>query len=159
MNCRKIIVDALLPYFRMDDRYWLLIDDMGFGAVDNLKREFPSRVVNCGIMEQGTTSIAAGMGLSGCIPIVYCIVNFLAFRCLEQIRNDVVLQGVNVKFIGTGANDYFRFLGSSHCCGQDDVKVFNLIGLKVYDPYTTDLPFEELVKEWILDDRAGYIRV
>jgi transketolase len=90
---------------------------------------------------------------------VYCIANFLAFRCVEQIRNDVVLQKVNVKFIGTGANNYFTFLGNSHCCGQDDVKVFNLIGLKVFDPYTTDQPFEEMVKEWILDDRPGYLRV
>jgi transketolase len=159
MNCRKVVVDALLPYFRADDRYWLLVDDMGFGAIDNMKREFPARVINCGIMEQATAGIAAGMGLSGCVPIVYCIANLLAFRCVEQIRNDVVLQKVNVKFIGTGANNYFTFLGNSHCCGQDDVKVFNLIGLKVFDPYTTDQPFEEMVKEWILDDRPGYLRV
>jgi len=53
-------------------------------------------------MEQGTVGIAAGMAMTGLIPIVYSIVNFLAFRSLEQIRNDVVMQNLNVKFIATG---------------------------------------------------------
>ncbi|MCY3020066.1 MAG: transketolase [Planctomycetota bacterium] len=159
MNYRKVIIDALLPYFRADDRYFLLVGDMGFGVIDGMQREFPKRLVNCGIMEPATVGIAAGMSMSGCIPIVYCIVNFLVFRSLEQIRNDVVLQKLNVKFIGTGANDYFRFLGASHCCGQTDIAVFNTIGLKVYDPSTSSTPFEKLVEQWIKDEQAGYIRV
>ena len=159
MNYRTAVIDALLPYFRADDRYLLLVGDMGFGAIDKLQREFPSRILNCGIMEAGTTGIAAGMAMTGCIPIVYSIVNFLVFRSLEQVRNDVVLQKNNVKFIGTGANDYFRFLGPSHCCDQDDVRVFSLIGLKTYDPYATNLSFQELVDRWISDDQTGYIRV
>jgi len=159
MNCRKVIIDTLLPHFRADDRYFLLVGDMGFGVIDNLRAEFPKRLLNCGIMEPATVGIAAGMSMSGFIPIFYCIVNFLAFRCLEQIRNDVVLQKLNVKFIGTGANDYFRFLGPSHCCGQTDVTIFNTIGLRVYDPYAGETPFEDLVAAWITDEQAGYIRV
>ena len=129
-NYRKEIVDNILPYFRKDDRYHLLVCDMGFGVIDKIREEFPDRIINCGIMEQGTVGIAAGMSMSGLVPIVYSIVNFLAFRALEQIRNDVVLQGLNVKFISTGANDYFKFLGPSHCCGQDDTALMKLINLK-----------------------------
>lgn len=158
-NYRKEIVDMLLPYFRLDKRYYLLVCDMGFGATDKLKREFPGRIFNCGIMEQGTVGIAAGMSMSGLIPIVYSIVNFLAYRSLEQIRNDVVLQKLNVKFIATGVNDYFKFLGPSHCCKQDDLALMKLIKMKSYDPYTGKKPFSALVKEWIADDKAGYIRV
>lgn len=158
-NYRRDIVNLLLPDFRRDPRYYLLVCDMGFGAIDKLKAEFPQRVVNCGIMEQGTVGIAAGMSLSGLIPVVYSIVNFLVFRALEQVRNDVVLQKLNVKFIGTGAEDYFKFLGPSHCCGRDDVRAMELINLKVYDPYAGMGPFEKLVREWIEDPAAGYIRV
>jgi transketolase len=132
---------------------------MGFGVVDKLRQEFPDRIINCGIMEQATVGIAAGMSMSGLIPIVYSIVNFLVFRALEQVRNDVVLQNLNVKFIGTGANNYFKFLGPSHCCGQDDIALMQLIHMNVYDPYTCDRPFHELVDEWIHDDKPGYIRV
>ena len=158
-NFRKDIVDCILPYFRKDERYYLLVCDMGFGVIDQLKQEFPNRIINCGIMEQSTVGIAAGMSIAGLIPIVYSIVNFLVFRSLEQIRNDVVLQKLNVKFISTGVNDYFKFLGPSHCCGEDDIALMKLINLKVYDPYSNLKPFAELVKEWISNNEAGYIRV
>jgi transketolase len=158
-NYRKDILDLLIPVFRADKRYFLLICDMGFGAVDKIQKEFPDRVINCGIMEQGTVGIAAGMGLSGLIPIVYSMVNFLAYRSLEQIRNDVVLQGLNVKFIATGANNYFKFLGPSHCCGTDDVRLMELIRLKVYDPYVPATDFSKLVHRWIEAPEAGYLRV
>lgn len=158
-NFRGDIINNILPYFRNDERYYLLVCDMGFGVIDQLKKEFSARIVNCGIMEQATVGIAAGMSMAGYIPIVYSIVNFLIFRSLEQIRNDVILQDLNVKFIGTGANDYFKFLGPSHCCGNDDVKIMKLIGLKVYDPYTDPRPFSEIIDLWIGDKKAGYIRV
>jgi transketolase len=132
---------------------------MGFGVIDKAKKEFPERVINCGIMEQGTVGIASGMSISGLIPVVYSIVNFLAFRALEQIRNDVILQELNVKFIATGVNDYFEFLGPSHCCGQDDIVAMELVKMKVYDPYTDKKPFSKIVDEWITSSNAGYIRV
>jgi len=158
-NYRKFVIDLLIPFFRRDERYYLLVGDMGFGAIDRIKTEFPERIINCGIMEQGTAGIAAGMSLGGLIPIFYSIVNFLAYRALEQIRNDVVLQNLNVKFIGTGANNYFKMLGNSHCCGDDDVKIMQLIDMKVYDPYSSEKNFEELLNDWMTDERAGYLRV
>jgi transketolase len=99
------------------------------------------------------------MSMTGLVPIVYSIVNFLAFRAIEQIRNDIVLQKLNVKLLGTGAENYFRFLGDSHCCGADDVAIMKLVGMRIYDPYATDTPFERLVEEWITSEEGGYLRV
>lgn len=158
-NYRKEILNSLIPYFQRDERYYLIVCDMGFGAVDQIRAEFPHRVINAGIMEQGTIGIAAGMSISGLIPVVYSIVNFLVFRALEQIRNDIVLQDLNVKLIANGVNDYFRFLGPSHCCGADDIPLMNLINMKVYNPYSNSKSFIELVDEWIMDTKPGYIRV
>jgi len=158
-NYRKEVIDLMIPYFRQDSRYHLLIGDMGFGAIDRLKAEFPKRTTNCGIMEQGAVGIAAGMSMSGLIPVFYTIVNFLAFRAIEQVRNDVALQNLNVKFIGTGADDYFTFLGSSHCCGKDDVTLMELVGVRVFDPKTRADSFEDIVGEWMTDEKAGYLRV
>ena len=158
-NLRQAIGEEILPYFREDERLMLLVCDMGFGVLDDLRSNFPHRVINCGIMEQGTVGIAAGMAMSGLRPVIYSIVSFLVFRALEQIRNDVVCQGLDVKFIGTGANECFRKLGCSHYCDQDDRKIYDIIGLPVYDPYTSDKSFQELVKQWILPGTPAYIRV
>ena len=158
-NYRKEMINRVVPYFRKNPRYHLLVCDMGFGVIDKLRREFPERLTNCGVMEQATVGIAAGMSMSGMVPIVYSIVNFLVFRALEQIRNDVVLQKLNVKLIGTGANNYFKFLGPSHCCGRDDIAAMQLVKVPVYDPYTDKRPFDEIIDEWIESEGPAYIRV
>ncbi len=143
-----------------DERIVLLVCDMGFGVADKFRELFPNRIYNMGIMEQATVGIAAGMAMTGLIPIVYSIVNFLCFRALEQIRNDVVMQKLNVKFIGTGANNYFRFLGYTHCCDEDDKKIMQVINMRIFDPYEDEnIDFYKMVKEWITDTKAGYIRV
>lgn len=159
-NPRKSVLDHALPYFRDDPARILLVGDMGFGAIDRLAEACPGRVVNCGMMEPGTVGIAAGMALAGMRPVFYSIVNFLVFRSIEQIRNDVVAQGVDVKFIGTGADDYFRFLGVSHCCGKQDIELMRMVGVEVFDPYADGaIPFPEMVGRWITSPRPGYLRV
>lgn len=160
INYRGAVINEILEYALADDRIVLMVGDMGFGVIDLFKEKIPNRLFNFGIMEQGMVGIAAGMAMTGLKPIIYCMVNFLAFRAIEQVRNDIVLQDLNVKLIGTGADDYFKFLGESHCCGRDDKIIMELIGMRVFDPYREDAPeFSSLVKEWILDDKAGYIRV
>lgn len=160
VNYRRDIVDAIIPYARKNPRIILLVSDMGFGVTTSFAEAFPDRIFNMGIMEQGTVGIAAGMAMTGLIPVVYSIVNFIVYRALEQVRNDVVLQNLNVKFIATGVNDYFSFLGYSHCCGRDDIELMRLIGLNVFNPYENQgRGFEDLVHSWIIDDKAGYIRV
>ena len=159
-NYRSRIVDALLPYAKADPRIRLLVCDMGFGVVDSFRKALPDRILNVGIMEQGIVGIAAGMAMAGLRPVVYSIVNFLAYRALEQVRNDVVLQNLPVKFIGTGAEDYFKFLGHSHCCGKDDARLLKLAGLPVFDPYKgKGCDFPRLVKGWISAPGPAYIRV
>jgi len=160
INYRSVIIDEIVPYARENPKIILLVSDMGFDVADAFAEEFPERIFNMGIMEQGTVGIAAGMAMSGLIPVVYSIVNFIVYRALEQIRNDVVLQNLNVKFIATGVNNYFNFLGRTHCCGNDDVALMNLIGLNVFDPYEQQVTdFKSMVHAWINDDKAGYIRV
>ena len=160
VNYRKEILNELIPYAERDDRLVLLIGDMGFGTVDRFQERFPDRVFNMGIMEQSLVGIAAGLAVSGMHPVVYTMVNFLAFRALEQVRIDLVKQNLNVKLIGTGANDYFSFLGYSHACGQDDAIIMRTIGMPVFDPYSDDsVDFPELIGNWMGSDRCAYIRV
>lgn len=156
---RQIVIDLLIPYFEEDQRLHLLLGDMGFGASDKLAALYPARVTNCGVMEQGMVGIAAGMAIGGMMPIVYSMPNFLCIRALEQVRNDIVLQNLNVKLLGTGAGVYLAHLGKSHVGGDLDANLMNLIGIPVFDPYSSRERFETLVDKWITSDRAGYLRV
>ncbi len=159
-NYRKEILDRLATFFQDDDRLCLLACDMGFGAIDYIKEKYPDRVFNMGIMEQATIGAAAGMALSGLRPFVYSIVNFLAFRCLEQIRLNVVKQQLDVKLIGTGACNHFEHLGYSHTCDNEDRMIMSLIGMPVFDPYDgCDREFGHVVSRFVDHPGPAYLRV
>jgi hypothetical protein len=46
MVTRDNIITSLLPYFN-DPRYYLLVLDMGFGKVDELKEKYPNSIFFC----------------------------------------------------------------------------------------------------------------
>jgi len=157
---KKNILSMLIPYFEKDERYFLLLCDTGFGCVNEFKEKLPDRVINIGIAEQATIGIAAGMAMSGMVPVVYGMCNFLVFRAFEQIRNDVVLQDQNVKIIGVGANNYFNFLGKSHTCDDDDIKLMKIANIRVFNPYVfKQCNFESMFDDFMESTRAGYLRI
>ena len=92
---RDNIIEHLIPKFDEDSTYRLLICDCGFAKVDLLKNRYPERVINCGIMEQATVGIAAGMAQAGLKPIIYSIASFIVFRAYEQIRIDLVAHNIS----------------------------------------------------------------
>ena len=63
--------------------------------------------------------VASGMANQGMIPFVYTIGIFLSVRALEFIRNDVCLQNMNVKIVGTGSGMAYSDLGSTHHATED----------------------------------------
>ncbi len=159
-NHRKSVLNHVLPHMRRDPRLVVLVGDMGFGAIDRITEEFPHRLYNLGMMEQGMVGIAAGMAMAGLKPIVYSMPNFLAFRALEQIRNDICVQRQPVKVLATGVDDYFSFLGASHCSGQQDSQLMSMVGMRVHDPYhPVCADFPAMVDAWISDDQPAYLRV
>jgi transketolase len=145
---RDSILKELAPYFK-DPRYYLLVADSGFGKMDDIKALYPPRVYNMGIMEQATVNIASGMAQSGLIPVIYSIAAFLVYRALDQIRTSVVLRNQNVKLIGNGSGDYFKFLDECHHCRDHDRRILEVIGLPVYE--------SSQFKEWIESPKGGYI--
>lgn len=148
---RNNVIDHLVEKFASDKMRYLLVCDCGFAKIDRLKDLFPDRVINCGIMEQGTVGIAAGMAQAGLKPIIFSIASFIVFRALEQIRIDLVQMGRNVKIIGQGSGDYFKSLGKCHCMGDDDFKILNMVGMPVYLP--------QQFNEWLESEDPGYLRL
>jgi len=148
---RNNIIEHLMPYFKEDNRYRLLICDCGFAKVDELQDQFPDRVINCGIAEQATVGLAAGMAQAGLKPIIFSIASFVVFRALEQIRIDIVQMNRNVKIIGQGSGSFFKGLGDCHCTNEEDWDILNVINMPVYEGEDFD--------EWIHSDEPGYIRV
>ncbi len=91
---------AFYELMQRDDRVILLWADVGAGLFVKHRADFPKRVINIGICEQATVSMAAGMAMEGLRPVVYTIMPFLLERAFEQIKIDVDQQNLPVGLVG-----------------------------------------------------------
>jgi transketolase len=111
--------EELLAMARDDDRVVFVGSDLGFGAMEDLRREFPDRFFMEGVSEQYVMGMAAGLAMEGFMPFVASIASFITRRCYEQIRIDVCLHNLPVRIIGIGGGLVYAPLGPTHTAVED----------------------------------------
>lgn len=142
-------MDALIHEARRNNNVWLLTADLGYSFIEGFAKEFPSRFVNVGVAEQNLISVACGLALCGKKVFVYSIINFLIFRALAQIRQDICAQGLDVHLIGVGAGLSYQGAGYSHYAVEDIGVLKNFSPLKIFSPaddYQTRIAMSEIFK-------------
>jgi len=133
---RDEFISGLLEIARRDRNVLLLTADLGFGVVDEYRRELPDQFINVGIAEQNMIGIATGLAMEGNIVYCYSIGNFPTLRCLEQIRNDAAYHQANVKIVSIGGGFSYGQLGMSHHATEDLAIMRALPEVKVVVPGT-----------------------
>jgi transketolase len=128
---RGAFLDKLFQQMEIDETIFFLTADMGINLVEKFEEKYPDRFLNVGIAEQNLIGVAAGLAESGMRPYVYTISNFLVHRCLEQIRNDIVLHNLPVVLIGTSTGYDNGPLGPTHHMLEDWGTISNLQGIKI----------------------------
>lgn len=154
-NGRKIVIEHLTKIAEKDDKVILIVGDVGFSFMEDYKSKFPAQFLNCGVMEQSMMGIAVGLANMGFKPYVYTMKNFIILRPLEQVRNDICYSNANVKLLGVGGSEAYRFLGMSHNLFGDEEErhLKDLPNLDTYfQPQSEESLSENLLKEY---NRAG----
>lgn len=148
-NGRKIAVEFLTEVAEKDDKVLLLVGDVGFSFMDDFKDKFPKQFLNVGVLEQSMMGIAVGLANEGFKPYVYTMKNFILLRPLEQVRNDICFGNANVKLLGVGGSEAYRFLGVSHNLfpGEEERLLKDLPNL---NNYLNKAESEKLLKECLL---------
>ncbi len=131
---RTAYLDTLYEISKNDPNVYALISDNGAIVYDKYRADFPSQYLNLGISEANMVAMAAGMASRGKIPFAYTIGAFLAYRAFEFIRNDVCLQNMNVKIVGTGAGEVYSALGPTHHTTEDLGGLRSLPNLVILNP-------------------------
>lgn len=131
---RNDFVNLLIEEARKNTNIFLINGDLGYSVLEPFKEKFPDRYINVGISEQNMMGVAAGLALNGKKVFVYSIVNFLTFRCLEQIRNDVCYHNLDVNLISIGSGFSYGSQGYTHH-GVEDISLMNsLPNMNIYSP-------------------------
>jgi transketolase len=156
---RKIFFQELIKLAESDPAIVLIVPDVGFSFTDEFQQKYPTRYYNFGVTEQSCMLIAAGMALSGLKPYVYSMINFVAKRPFEMIRNGIALHHANVKILGVKGSEKYKFLGFSHNMVFDDEDVYHLKPyLDCYVP-TTEEETANLIQTTYESNKPCYIRL
>jgi transketolase len=83
------------------------------------ERAFPERFIDVGVAEQNMVGIAAGLSLSGKLPIVHSFATFISLRACEQVRTTIAYPNLNVKFVVSHGGISCGSAGTTHHSTED----------------------------------------
>lgn len=135
---RTAFINTLLEKNSSDDRIVFLTADLGFMAVEPLRKVLGDRFINMGLAEANMIGVAAGLARAGFKPYVYSMIPFVTMRCLEHIRVSLCQNENKVILIGVGAGYSYGNQGASHHAVEDIGVMSSLPGMTVIsasDPY------------------------
>ena len=98
------------------------------------KKKYPERHIDCGIAEANMMGIAAGLSLTGVIPVASTFAMFAAGRAFEQVRNSIGYPNLNVKIGATHAGITVGEDGASHQCNEDIALMRSIPGMTILSP-------------------------
>ena len=114
-DARKIITDCLLELGTSNKDIVFVSMDSSAGACGSaFKKAFPERHFEFGIAEQNGIGEAAGMAISGKIPVIAAYVPFAVYRPFEQVRDDLCKTGLNAIILGNNSGFSVSALGPTH---------------------------------------------
>lgn len=80
---------------------------------------YPKRYIEVGVAEQNMAGIAAGLALSGKIPVTHSFACFTSMRACEQIRTSIAYPRLNVKLVVTHSGLSAGSAGTTHHAVED----------------------------------------
>lgn len=101
---REAFAAAIMEMAQTNDKIVVVSpDSLKAMRATKFGEEYPERYIECGIAEQGSVDVAAGLASAGMIPFVGTYAGFLTMRACEQMRTFVGYTNQNVKFVGINA--------------------------------------------------------
>lgn len=158
MNMREAFVKTTNELIEEDPRVALVLGGISVASFTQSLEKYPQRAFDAGIMEQGDISIAAGMAITGMIPIFHTIAPFLAERAFEQLKIDFGYQNLPGNFISNGSSIDYSSFGATHQCPAEIGTVKQIPNMQVVVAGTAT-EFEQLYRQCYDNGSPTYYRL
>jgi transketolase len=150
---RQRFYDVAAELLDEDPRVAVVLAEIGAGEL----RPHP-RLFNVGIREQLMIGVAAGLALEGLRPFVHSYAPFLVERPFEQIKLDLVHQGVGAVLVSTGGSYDGARSGRTHQAPGDVALLRALPGWTIHVPGHPD-EVDRFVRAAASGDDNVYVRL
>lgn len=132
-------------------------DLMNAITTDKVQKEYPERVINCGIMEANMIGIAAGMSIAGKYPFAHTFTAFASRRCFDQLFMSGAYQKNNIKVIASDAGVTSTHNGGTHM-SFEDMGIMRGLANTVVMEMTDAVMFENILEQIATKDGFYWIR-
>ncbi|MBS7577903.1 MULTISPECIES: transketolase C-terminal domain-containing protein [unclassified Enterococcus] len=156
---RDVYASTLAELAREDQKVVSLDADLmnSVGLVP-LAKEFPNRVIDCGIQEANMFGTAAGMSAVGMVPFVHTFACFASRRIADQIFVSGAFAKANVRIIGSDPGVTAAFNGATHMPFEDIGILRGIPEVTVIEP-TDAVMLEDMVRQTKALKGIFYIRM
>lgn len=149
-SCRDGFGDFLATLGEEDPNLVVLTADLRDSTrVNKFAEKFPERFIDMGVAEQNMAGVAAGLALSGKIPVMTSFTTFSPGRNWEQIRVSICYSNANVKIASTHSGLSAAKDGATHQ-GLEDLALTrvlpNMVVLEPADYLQTQKALQAAVK-------------
>lgn len=141
-----------------DPRLVVVTADIGASEFEPARLLHPDRVINLGIREQLLIGVTSGLALAGMRPVAHTFAPFLIERPFEQIKLDIVHQGVGAVLVSAGGSYDYPYYGRTHMAPGDVALLDTLPGWTVHVPGHPD-EAEVLLRDAIAANGPVYVRL
>jgi transketolase len=155
---REAFVRTASQLLDSDPRVAVVLADISTDRFALAARHHPDRVINVGIREPLLVSVAAGLALSGMRPIAHTYATFLVERPFEQVKLDLVHQGVGAVLVSVGASYDSADSGRTHHAPEDVALLDTLPGWSIHVPGHPD-EVDPLLRAAVAANGAVYLRL
>jgi transketolase len=141
-----------------DPRLAVVLADIGVAGFVRARHRHADRIINVGIREQLMISVAGGLALAGMRPIAHSYTPFLVERPFEQVKLDLVHQGVGAVLVSIGASYDASNNGRTHQAPEDVALLSSLPDWTIHIPGHPD-EAEVLLRDAVAADGNVYVRL
>ena len=158
MEMRKVYSSKLAELMKKSNEIVALEADlMNAITTDKVQKEYPERVINCGIMEANMIGIAAGMSIAGKYPFAHTFTAFASRRCFDQLFMSGAYQKNNIKVIASDAGVTAVYNGGTHM-SFEDMGIMRGLANTVVMEMTDAAMFENILEQIATKDGFYWIR-
>ena len=157
---RERFAEVVSDLLDTDPAVAVVLADIGVGRFEEIGAvaRHPDRVINVGIREQLMISVAGGLALGGLRAFVHSYTPFLIERPFEQIKLDLIHQGVGAVLVSIGASYDAAAEGRTHQSPGDIALLDTLPGFEIHVPGHAD-EVEVLLRHAATGTEPVYVRL
>ncbi len=126
--------ETLLGDIAMEDERFVVLTAENRAHIRGLPSRLKDRFIDFGIAEQTMIGAAAGLAVSGRIPVAHALATFLTMRPFEFIRTDIGVPALPVKLVGFVPGFLSEANGPAHQAVEDIALMRAIPNMRVFCP-------------------------